>query len=714
MTQDIHLKVDADGVALLTIDVAGAPTNLFTPSFTQALQACIADIAARADIVGVVITSGKPHGFMAGADLKGLVDVYAQGLSPEQAALIVAPGAAALRALERCGKPVVAAINGLALGGGYELCLACHYRVLLDDPRAVVGLPEVSVGLLPAGGGTQRLPRLIGIASALPLLLSGRHVAPTEALALGLVDTLASAERLLDTARQWVLTHPGAQQPWDAKGFQVPGGSGAMAQHAAQSFGAQLAQVRRDTQDNYPAPLAILSAVYEGTQLPFDTGLRIEAQYFGSLLAGPVARNLMRTLFLNRGAAQKGARRPAGIAHQPVQRLGVLGAGMMGAGIAQVAATAGIDVVLIDTNQAATDAAKARIAKAYARENAVDAEQRLARIQATTDFAALQGCDMVIEAVFEDRATKADVMARAAAALSERPPHFVWASNTSTLPIAGLADHWQPAGQVVGIHFFSPVPRMPLVEVIVGPSTAAQSVARALDLVRQLRKTPIVVNDSPGFYTSRIFCAYIDEGMRMLDEGIAPALIENAARQAGFATGPLAVTDEVSLDLQKRVRDQAISDRLPAQFLRQHAAPVIARMNALGRLGRKTDGGFHDFPAGAPKRLWPGLATEFPLQPTQPPVDEVRQRLLCMQALEAVRCFEEDVVTHAADADLGAVLALGFPSWTGGPLSYIDTLGLATFIARCEAFADAHGERFRPSAWLRQRVHDGRLFYPLA
>jgi len=712
MTQDIHFEVDADGVALLTIAVAGAPTNLFTDAFTQALQTCIADITARADVVGVVITSGKAHGFMAGADLKAFVGVHTQGLSPAQAAQIVAPGAAALRALERCGKPVAVAINGLALGGGYELCLACHYRVLLDEPRAVVGLPEVSVGLLPGGGGTQRLPRLIGIARALPLLLSGRHVAPAEALALGLVDALAPAERLLDAARQWVLAHPGAQQPWDVKGFQLPGGSGALAPHAPQSFGVQLAQLRRDTQDNYPAPLAILSAVYEGTQLPIDTGLRIEAQYFGGLLAGPVARNLMRTLFLNRGAAQKGARRPAGIAHQPVQRLGVLGAGMMGAGIAQVAAAAGIAVVLIDTAQAATDAAKARIAKAYAKENAADADQRLARIQATTDFAALHGCDMVIEAVFEDRAIKADVMARAAAALGERPPHFVWASNTSTLPIAGLADHWQPAQQVVGIHFFSPVPRMPMVEVIAGPATAELSVARALDLVRQLRKTPIVVNDSPGFYTSRIFCAYIDEGMRMLADGIAPALIENAARQAGFATGPLAVTDEVSLDLQKRVRDQAVSDGLPDAFLRQHAAPVIARMNTLGRLGRKTGGGFHDFPADAPKRLWPGLATEFPLQAAQPSVDEVQQRLLCMQALEAVRCFEEGVVTHAADADLGAVLALGFPSWTGGPLSYADTLGLDTFLARCDAFADAHGERFRPSAGLRQRARDGLLFHP--
>ena len=712
MTQDIRFEVDADGVALLTIDVAGAPTNLFTPSFSAALHACIADIQARADVRGVVLTSGKAHGFMAGADLKALVDVYAQGQLPKQAALTVARGAAALRALERCGKPVAAAINGLALGGGYELCLACHYRVLLDDPRAVVGLPEVNVGLLPGGGGTQRLPRLIGIERALPLLLSGRHVSPSEAVALGLVDALAPADALLDVARNWVLSHPAAQQPWDVKGFAVPGGCGALAPHATRSFGATLAQLRRDTQDNHPAPLAILSAVYEGTQVPFDTGLRIEAQYFGHLLAGPVARNLMRTMFLNRGAAQKGARRPLNLPHQPVQRLGVLGAGMMGAGIAQVAATAGIEVVLIDTAQAATDAAKARIAKAYEREKASDAVQRLAHIQSTTDFAALRGCDMVIEAVFEDRAVKAEVMAKAAAALGERIDHFVWASNTSTLPIAGLAAHWQPAGQVVGIHFFSPVPRMPLVEVIVGPATSPRSVARALDLVRQLRKTPIVVNDSPGFYTSRIFCAYIDEGMCMLAEGIAPALIENAARQAGFATSPLAVTDEVSLDLQKRVRDQAVGDGLPEQFLRQHAAPVIERMNTLGRLGRKSGGGFYEFPEGAPKRLWPGLGKEYPLQSMQPDVETVKHRLLSVQVLEAARCLEERVVVHPADADLGAVLALGFPTWTGGPLSYIDTVGLAPFIERCDAFADAHGERFRPSAWLRTRARDGVLFYP--
>ena len=717
MHKNIDMEIDAEGVALITLDVAGRSVNVFTPDFTRELQDLVEALTNRSDIVGAVITSGKKAGFMAGADLLDFVNVHDRGLSPRDAASLVAPAAAALRQLESCGKPVAVAINGFALGGGFELCLACHYRVLLDDAKAVVGLPEVTVGLLPAGGGTQRLPRLIGIPSALPLLLTGRHVAGAEALKLGLVDALAPAGELQALARHWVLAHPGHRQPWDLKGFKLPGGAGAMAPHANESFGLGLARIRRDTQDNEPAPIAILACVYEGTQLPMDRGLAIEAGYFGQLLAGPVARNLMRTMFISIGAAKKLARRPKDVAKDPVRRLGVLGAGMMGAGIAQVSASAGIEVILLDMTQSGADAGKSRIAAGYARDvkagrcNQHDADARLARIQPTANFADLRGCDLVVEAVFEDRAVKATALRNTAEGLGALTQGFVMASNTSTLPVTGLAELWSQPEEFIGLHFFSPVERMPVVEVIQGRKTSSHALARALDFVAQLGKVPIVVNDSPGFYTSRIFCAYIDEGMAMLAEGVAPALIENAARQAGFATPPLAVTDEVSLDLQERVIGQAAADGLAPNFLRQKAQPVVAAMVACGRLGRKTNAGFYDFAPGQPKRLWPGLGELFPASPNQPEYFDVRNRLLYIQALESARCVEEQVVPEAADADLGSVLALGYPKWTGGTLSFIETVGPEQFVAECDRLADLYGERFRPSAWLRQRAASPQAFY---
>lgn len=717
MPQNLTFDIDTDGVALLRIDVADRPMNVFTTEFAAELRTAVKRIAKDAAIVGAVIASAKPGSFMAEADLKDLAHIYERGLSATEAGALYGNGGTVLRALERCGKPVAVALNGLALGGGYELALACHYRVLVDLPKAVVGLPEVTAGLMPGGGGTQRLPRMIGIVQALPLLLSGRHVAPAEALKLGLVDHLVVPGAELDAARAWVLAHPGFQPPWDVKGYRIPGGAGALAPHAMNTFGTGTAQVRRDTQDNYPAPLHILAAVYEGTQLPMDRALAVENKYFGRLLVSSVARNLMRTMFIHRSAAQKLESRPAGVPKQTLSRLAVLGAGMMGAGIAQVAAAAGIDVVLLDSSVANGEHAKSRIGAAWQRDQAAgrcSAEaivERLGRITATADAGMLKSCNFIIESVFEDREVKAGLMSDIAQTLKERTDDFVWATNTSTLPITGLAKHWPSPEQVIGMHFFSPVPRMELVELILGQQTSPATLARTLDLVAQLRKTPIVVHDSPGFYTSRIFCAYIDEGMAMLEQGVAPALIENAARQAGFATGPLAVCDEVSLDLQRRVVEQAIADDLPERFLRRHAQGVIQRMNTLGRLGRKSNGGFHDFPAGAQKQLWPELASHYPPLAQQPSVEEVKQRLLNIQALESARCVEEGVVASPADADLGSVLGLGYPTWTGGTLSYIDSVGLAAFVDGCERLADLHGERFRPSAWLRDRVPQGLTFH---
>lgn len=711
---NIDFEVDADGIARVAINVPGRPVNVLVPELLADLAHVAELIRTRGDIKGAVVTSAKPGAFVAGADLKDFVTAYDRKMSAQAARDLTLNASMIYRQLETCGKPVAAAINGLALGGGYELCLACHYRVLATDPAAVIGLPEVTIGLLPGAGGTQRLPRLIGIERAMPLLLSGRKVKPTEALTLGMVDRVVEPERVYDTARAWVLQHPDACQPWDVKGFRVPGGAGALAPHAASTFGRGLAAARKGTQDNFPAPAAILSCVYEGTQLPIDAALRVEATYFGPLLAGPVARNMIRTLFVNKRAADKGAGRPW-LPDVKVTKLGVLGAGMMGSGIALVSAAAGIDVVLLDTSRAAADEGKARCAASLAKEVAAGrrSEQAtaavLARIAPSDDFSALAGCDFVVEAVYEHREIKAEVIRKAEAAL---PASAIVASNTSTLPITGLARHSARPAQFIGLHFFSPVERMQLVEVIVGRDTSESTIAHALAFVRQLRKTPIVVNDSPGFYTSRIFCAYIDEGMAMLAEGVAPAIIENAAKQAGVATGPLAITDEVTLDLQQKVLDQARADDLPSRFLRGHAAPVIEKLNALGRLGRKAGMGFYSYPAGARKHLWSGLTELYPLQERQPSVEDAKRRLLTIQALEAARCVEEGVITAPADADLGAVLGLGFPAWTGGTLSLIETVGLRAFVADCDALASQFGERFRPSAWLRARADADEPFHP--
>lgn len=712
----LTFDVDSNGVALIHLDLPQRSINIFTDELVSELTDVVERVVEDPAIKGAVLTSGKT-GFLAGADLKQLVSAYDQGIDALQASRRFERENRLFRRMENGGKPFAAAINGLALGGGLEICLACHYRILVDSPKALIGLPEVTVGLLPAGGGTQRLPRMIGIEAALPLLLDGNILAPLQALELGVVDALANPEQLISLAKDWVLSHPDARQPWDTKGFQIPGGAGSLAAHAQRTFRDGTATLKHKTQGNYPAPLAILACVYEGTQTTLDIGLRIESKYFGTLLANPVARNLMRTLFINKAAADKLEHRPQGIDRQLVRKVGVIGAGMMGAGIAYVAALAGIDVVLLDATQANADKGRQYsvnlLEKSLKRGQTTQqkAEAVLARITATCDYALLDGCELVVEAVFESRTVKAEVIARCDEVLGD---DATFCSNTSTLPISGLAEHARRPEQFIGLHFFSPVERMPLVEIIVGRATSQTTLARALDFVGQLKKTPIVVNDSPGFYTSRIFCSFIDEGMAMLAEGVNPALIENAARQAGMATGPLAVTDEVALDLQLKVALQAEEDGLEDKFRRLHALPVIRRFNELGRLGRKTGGGFYEFPEGGKKHLWSGLAELYPLAQAQPEVDEVRNRLLYIQALESARCVEEGVIDRASDADLGSILGIGFPSWTGGALSFIDTVGLSAFIDECERLAERHGARFAPSSWLRERALSQQTFYPKA
>jgi 3-hydroxyacyl-CoA dehydrogenase/enoyl-CoA hydratase/3-hydroxybutyryl-CoA epimerase len=705
----VRLTTDADGIAVITLDHATESMNLVSPEWVAEMAAAIEQVAADPAVKGAIVTSAK-RAFMAGADLKVLIKGYTKA---EALALAAAP-TAMHRRLETCGKPFVAAINGLALGGGFELALACHRRIIVDDPKALVGLPEVNVGLLPGSGGTQRLARMIGVKAALDLLLAGQTLDPAKARAAGLVDEVVPADRLMAAARAWLLSGPDPVRAWDKKGYAPPESGGLLNPAMAMLFSLQPAAVAAKTLHNYPAPAAILSAVFEGIQLPFDKAAKVEQKYFAKLLSRSEARAIIRTTFVNKGRAEKLVARPAGVPKASFARIGVLGAGMMGGGIACVAAAAGCEVVLIDRTQAEADKGKATTQKTLAREvergrrTQPEADAILARIAPTTDFAALAGAALVIEAVFEDTAIKADVTRRAAAVLG---PDALFASNTSTLPITGLAEAFARPERFIGLHFFSPVDRMALVEVILGRKTSQATLAHALDFVAVLRKTPIVVQDSRGFYTSRVFQTFIHEGMAMLGEGVAPALIENAARFAGFPVGPLAVTDEVSLALPMKIIRQSEAE-LGQRYQRPCGYAVMQRMlDELGRGGRKAGGGFYDYPAGAPKRLWPALSEHFPQAREQPGVPELRKRMLYIQALETARCLEEQVLSDPADGDLGSVLGWGFPTYTGGTLSLIDAIGIAAFVAECDRLAQQHGVRFRPSDWLRQRAAAGMSFH---
>lgn len=700
----------ADGIATLTLDEADAPVNTVSPGWIDEIVEVIGRVKNDEAVRGLVITSAKPS-FMAGADLKYILD-HAAGMSPAEAFAFSQRATRMHRLLETCGKPVVAALNGYALGGGYELALACTHRILADAPGAVVGLPEVSVGLLPGSGGTQRLPRMIGAERAMEVLLEGRSYKPKAALDMGLVDAVVPPGELLDAARAWLKTGPDPARPWDVKGFKTKESDGLLKQSTAGLFTLATGKLLARYGRNYPAPISILTCIFEGVQVPFDKGLAVESRHFARLLTDPVSRNIIRTTFVNKGLAEKGARRPQGVPRRKVGKIGVLGAGMMGAGIAHVAAKAGIEVVLLDTSLEAADKGKAYSAKIVGK--AVEkgamaqaaADALLARIHPTVDYADLAGAELVVEAVFEDTAIKADVTAKAAAVLGEGA---LFASNTSTLPITQLAEAFPRPERFIGLHFFSPVDRMALVEVIMGRKTNDETLAHALDFVAQIRKTPIVVNDSRGFYTSRVFQTFIHEGMELLREGVAPALIENGARQAGMPVGPLALLDEVTLDLPMKIVRQ--SEAEDPDYRRPGSMEVMEKMaEQLGRSSRKAGGGFYEYPAQGAKHLWPGLAEHFPPAAEQPDVDEVKKRILYIQALETVRCLEENVLTHPADGDLGAVLGWGFPTWTGGTLSFIETVGVADFVADCDRLAQRYGARFAPTDGLRAMAAAGRGF----
>ena len=704
-----HMKIEkaADGFATLILDNAQESMNIVNEEFIADMEEATKALAEDESVKGVILTSAKPA-FMAGADLKRLVRRY----DKHEAYAFSQRATQMHRAMETSGKPWVAVINGLALGGGFELALACHYRILVDDPKALVGLPEVNVGLLPGSGGTVRLGIFAGMKTALDLLLSGRSVEPAEALKLKIVDEVVPALEAMDRARTWLATGPDPLRPWDKKGWVPPQKKGLTVPEDSLAYTMAAAAIAKKGY-NTPAPLAILATVFEGMQLPFDKALAVEGKYFAKLLSDPVAGNIIRTSFISKQAAEKGARRPAGVPKSEVRKVGVLGAGMMGAGIAYVSANAGIEVILLDRDNPTAEKGKAYSSKVQSKliekgkltQDKADAVR--ARITATDDYALLEGCDLVVEAVFEDPAIKADTTRKAEAVI---PQNAVFASNTSTLPISQLAQASQRPDQFIGIHFFSPVDRMGLVEVIMGKQTSQETLAKALDYIAQLRKTPIVVNDSRGFYTSRVFQTLIHEGGAMLMEGVPPAVIENAAKAAGMPTGPLALLDELTFDLPLKIVDQAIAEE-GDKYTPPAGVPALRKMrDELGRSGRKSGGGFYDYPEGGQKHLWKGLAEHFPVTADYD-VEELKKRYLYAQAVETARCLEEGVLKTPQDADLGAVYGWGFPLWSGGTISYIDTVGIETFVAEADRFAQKYGPRFLPSVWLRERAAKGQAFY---
>ena len=714
--------IDADGIALVAFDAPGRSMNTLTSQVLDELAEVVERIRSDAAIKGAVFASGKSSGFCAGADLTELADGLA-GVKPgDEAALKgvydrVFRINQVFRAIETCGKPVAAAVEGLALGGGLELALACHHRVVADDAKIKLGLPESKVGLLPGGGGTQRLPRLIGLMAAAPLLLEGKEVRPAEAKSMGFVDQLIAPGQVVEAAKAWVKTGDPVAR-WDKKDFKIPGG-GPYHPAGMQMFVMGNAMARKATYGNYPAQANIMRAVYEGLQLPIDAALRIESRYFTRTLMTPQARAMIRTLFLSMQALNKGAARPAGAAKSDARKVAVLGAGMMGAGVAYVQAMAGIETVLIDQSQEAAEKGKAYAADLVGKRvkrgqmDQEKADRTLALITPTTDYAHVQGCDLVIEAVFETREIKADVTKKAEARLA---PGAVFGSNTSTLPITGLAKASVRPADFIGIHFFSPVDKMGLVEIIMGEETGSEALAKAVDYVLRIKKTPIVVNDSRGFYTSRCFSTFLQEGMEMLSEGYAPAIIDNVGRMTGMPRGPLEMHDDVALDLSHKIATQTAKDLGDAYAPPKFAALLETMVVEQHRYGRKNGKGFYDYPAekGAKKTLWKGLSDLQPVTHAEAEpvvVAELKTRLLARQAVEAARCFEEGVITDARQADVGSILGWGFAPWTGGVVSYMDEMGAARMVELLDRLAQAYGERFAPPALLRDMAATGETFY---
>lgn len=706
---------DADGIVTVIINQSERKMNVIDNNFNEAFAALADSFINDNKAVGLIITSGKDS-FIVGADIEQILTIETH----EQAFALAQSLKASLRKLEKGGKPVVAAMTGTALGGGLEVALGCHYRIALDTPKTKLGLPEVKLGLLPGGGGTQRLMRLIGMQKALEMITQGREVSASVAKDIGFIDAVASnKDEMLMQAKAWIKDNPAAQQPWDKKGFNIPKGN-ANNLNNAQMLSMAPALAYKKTHGNYPAITHIMSCVFEGSLLTIDAALEMESRYFAACVLSPEANNLISSMWTQLNHIKKGHSRPTGYAPNKMIKVGVLGAGMMGTGIAYATAKAGIDVVLLDISIEHANRGKQSVEKllnkAISRDYSSAAKQAalLGKIKTTVSYDNLKDCDLVIEAVFESRDIKAECTQQAEAVIASTT---VYASNTATIPITSLAKVSRRPAQFIGMHFLSPVDKMPLVEIIRGAQTDAATVAKAFDYVLQIGKTPIVVNDSLGFYTSRVFGTYASEGIAMLSEGVQPRRIEVAGLQAGMPISPLALQDEISLDLAIHVAEQAKQDATSAgKSWISHPAEAVLNIVAIehGRLGKKVGKGFYDYlkdgNQGTDKQLWPQLTELFTPAATQPEMQELIERLLYIQANETARCYEEGVVCSVADANIGSIFGWGFAPNQGGTLQFINTTGVSYFVERSRELATKFGPRFKPAQILIDMARKGEVF----
>jgi 3-hydroxyacyl-CoA dehydrogenase/enoyl-CoA hydratase/3-hydroxybutyryl-CoA epimerase len=716
----IRWDKDDDGVVILTLDDPNQSANTMNAAYAASMLATVDRLEAERDeITGVVITSAKKT-FFAGGDLNDLRTATKE--NTEEVATFVREGKAVLRRLETLGKPVVAAINGAALGGGLEIALATHHRVVVDDSKAVVGFPEVQLGLLPGAGGVVRSVRMLGIANALlSVLMQGQRLRPGKALEIGLIDEVVPArEDLIPAAKKWISENPEAQQPWDVKGYKIPGGTPSTPSLAA-NLPAFPANLRKQIKGaNYPAPHHIMAAAVEGAQVDFDNALEIEGRYFVDLVTGQVSKNMIQAFFFDLQRATGDRGRPAEIEAFKPSKMVVLGAGMMGAAIAYVSAKAGIEVVLKDVSQEAADKGKAYseklLAKAVERGRSTQdqADELLGRITATDDPAAAEGAELVIEAVFEDPKVKAQVFGEIEPFLAD---DALLGSNTSTLPITSLAEGVSRPADFIGLHFFSPVDKMPLLEIIKGEQTSEDALYRALDVAKLIKKTPIVVNDSRGFFTSRVIGTFINEGIAMLLEGVPAPTIEQASSQAGYPAPVLQLSDELNLKLMRKIRDAAknATEASSSGWDSHPSEQVIDRMlDEFQRPGRLEGAGFYDYEDGKRTRLWPGLKDAFPAvkDPSEISLKDLEERMMIIESLETVKCLDEGVIESIADANIGSIFGIGFPGWSGGVLQYINGYegGLPGFVARARELAERYGERFEPPASLVEKAERGETY----
>ncbi len=699
-----------DGVVVLTLDDSNQSANTMNAAYVASMGATVDRLEAeKDDIAGVVITSAKKT-FFAGGDLNDLKRV-----GPEDAAEFsagIATVKSQLRRLETLGRPVVAAINGAALGGGLEITLACHHRIAVADPRIQLGFPEVQLGLLPGAGGVVRSVRMLGIVDALMgLLLQGQRVRPDKALEMGLIsEVVSSPEELLPAAKAWIADNPEASQPWDVKGYKIPGGTPSTPK-LAQNLPAFPSNLRKQLKGaNYPAPKAIMAVAVEGAQVDVDTAFAIEGRYFTNLAVGPVAKNMIQAFFFDLQTVGGARGRAADAGTHTAEKVVVLGAGMMGAAIAYVCAKSGIEVVLKDVSQEAADRGKGCSAAlvdkqvARGRSSQEQADALLARITATDDPATAAGADLVIEAVFEDPRVKAQVFAEIEPHLA---PDALLCSNTSTLPITELSRSVSRPGDFIGLHFFSPAEKMPLLEIIKGEQTNEEALHRALDLAKQIKKTPIVVNDARGFFTSRVIGTFMNEGIAMVAEGVPAPTIEQASSQAGYPAPVLQLSDELTLELMAKIR-KAGKEAVAAGGGTWAEHPAFAVVDTMIAAGRPERSG-----------LWPGLRETFPVvgDPSQLSLKDLEERMLFIESLETIRCLDEGVIESVADANIGSIMGIGFPGWTGGVLQYINTYestahpaGVAGFVARARELAEQYGERFEPPASLVAKAEAGEAY----